>query len=163
MVIKSFSFFNSLLTVSSPIFLLSFPNLSVSESPSDRRPVHYAEAGVRSGGLVQQHSAKHGQRFRGVGQPAGDEVDAHRVPRFQRQDDVEDRQSSRDVLGLGHGFLQAFRLIARRVHSGDASVGLGQHGLNLHVLMACEDAAEEVLPSDRSSEIPWRRVKNPHK
>lgn len=156
MVIKSFSFLNSLLKGSSPIFLLSFPYLSVSESPSDSQQEH----GVQSGRLIQQHSAKHGQRFRGKRQSAGDEVDAHRVPCFQRQDDVEDGQSSRNVLGLGHGFLQAFRLVASRIHSGDASVGLGQDGLNLHVLVACEDAAEEVLPSDWSSERPWRAVKN---
>lgn len=116
--------------------------------------------GIQSGGLVQQHSAEHGQRFRGVGQFAGDKVDADRVASFQRQDDVEDGQSPRYVLGLSHGFLQAFRLIASRIYSGDTFVGLGQNSFNLHVLVACEDTTEEVLPSNWSSEIPWRIERN---
>lgn len=111
---------------------------------------------IGSDGFIQQHPAEDGQRFRRVGQLAGDEVNADCVALLHRQNDVEDSQSSGDLFGLGHGLLQAFRLIPGWIHPGHACVGLGQHGLNLYVLVAREDAAEEVLPTDWSCEVTWR-------
>lgn len=133
--------FLSLLNESSPV-------ISVSSSPANRFQ--------RSDGLVQQHPTEDGQRFRRESQLAGDEVNADCVPGLHGQDDVEDGHGSGDVLGLRHRLLQAFGLVASRVHSGHARVGHGQHRLDLHVLMARQDAAEEVLPTHWSCEITWR-------
>lgn len=103
--------------------------------------------------FIQQHAVEDGERFHGVSQFAHHQVDAHRVPGLQGQDDAEDSQRARVDLRLGHGVvLQALRLIASRVHAGHAIVGLGQDRLDLLVPVTCQDGAEVVMSIYRGGE-----------
>ncbi|KAG7276867.1 hypothetical protein CRUP_008004 [Coryphaenoides rupestris] len=75
-----------------------------------------------------------------------DQVDAHCVLDLQRQDDAKYGQGARRRVGLRHRLvLQALGLVAPGVHAGHAVVGLGQHRLDLLILVACQDGAEEVV------------------
>lgn len=88
-----------------------------------------------------------------MSQFAHHQVDADRVARLQRQDDVEDGQRSRSGFGLGYGVvLQSFRLVASRVHTRHAVVGFGQDRLDLLVPVTREDGAEEIVSVDGGGE-----------
>lgn len=103
--------------------------------------------------FVQQHPVEDGEGLDRVGQFAHDQVDADRVPSLQRQDNVEDGQRSRSGFSLGHGVvLQAFRLVASRIHSGHAIIRLRQDCLDLLVPMTGQDGTEEVASIDGGSE-----------
>lgn len=121
--------------------------------PPHTPPPLPARPSTRSHLFVEQHSVEDGEGLHGVGQFAHHQVDADGVSGLEGEDDVEHGQGARRGLGLGHGLvLQALGLIARGVHPGHAVVGLGQDRLDLLVLVARQDGAEEVAAVHRSGE-----------
>lgn len=147
-------------SVTSGFFTSLLSELSL--SPADKLEVISLEVRfilqdyIPSDSLIQQHPTEHGEWFRGVGQFSCDKVNTDCVPCLQGQDNVEDSQSTRYVFDLCHGLFQAFRLISSWIYPGNTYVGLWQHSLDLHVLMASKDAAKEVLSFHWSCELTWR-------
>lgn len=106
--------------------------------------------------FIQQHSTEDGERLYRVGQLAHDQVNADCVSGLEGQDDVEHSQGAGGDLGLGYRLvLQSLWLVSPGVHTGHAVVGLGQHRLNLLVLVASQDCAEEVVAINGSREDAW--------
>ncbi len=109
-------------------------------------PPHYLYISMNpSHVFIQQHAVKDGEGLHRMGQFAHHKVNADGVPSLQREDNVEDGQRSRSGFSLCHRVvLQAFRLVASRIHPGHAIIRLRQTGLNLLVLMTRQDGTEEV-------------------
>lgn len=91
-----------------------------------------------------------------MGQLAHDEVNADCVSNLEGKDDVEHGQGAGVDLGLSHWLvLQALWLVSPGVYPGHTVVGLGQHRLDLLVLVARQDGAEEVASINGRCEDAW--------
>lgn len=92
-----------------------------------------------------------------MGQLSGHKVKADSVTRTQLQNNIEDPKGAGGGLVLYKRLLlQAFRLVAFRVHPGDAQVGFGEHGFKLFILVAGQDGAKEIPAFYWGCEDTWK-------